>query len=190
MVKILNKQFTLYFVRHGETEYNVSNHMQGWCDSPLTKKGIQDLKNIKNEIDKLQINRAFSSPLTRAKRSCEILTDLSYEQCDILKEMHFGCMEATYEGTINDKEKKKKEIIDGYHKYGGESLNDLEERVKQSLVLFENIAEDNDNILIVTHGVFMMELISLFTHRIFDIHIKNGSIITIKYDNGYHLVGD
>ena len=34
----------VYLVRHGETMFNQLNKVQGWCDSPLTVKGINDLK--------------------------------------------------------------------------------------------------------------------------------------------------
>lgn len=30
-----------YIVRHGQTLFNVKKIIQGWCDSPLTKTGIQ-----------------------------------------------------------------------------------------------------------------------------------------------------
>lgn len=34
----------VYLVRHGETMFNQLNKVQGWADSPLTVKGINDLK--------------------------------------------------------------------------------------------------------------------------------------------------
>ncbi len=36
------KTITAYFVRHGQTMMNRYNKVQGWIDSPLTKKGIAD----------------------------------------------------------------------------------------------------------------------------------------------------
>jgi len=32
----------LYILRHGETEWNATNRMQGWLNSPLTPKGERD----------------------------------------------------------------------------------------------------------------------------------------------------
>ena len=34
--------FSVYMVRHGQTQLNKYRRMQGWCDSPLTAKGIAD----------------------------------------------------------------------------------------------------------------------------------------------------
>ena len=35
---------TLYLMRHGETLFNSQHRIQGWSDSPLTSKGIKQLK--------------------------------------------------------------------------------------------------------------------------------------------------
>ena len=34
----------VYLVRHGETLFNRLGKVQGWCDTPLTIRGIDDLK--------------------------------------------------------------------------------------------------------------------------------------------------
>ena len=36
------KKITFYYVRHGQTLFNILGRLQGWCDSPLTEKGIAD----------------------------------------------------------------------------------------------------------------------------------------------------
>ena len=35
---------TLYLMRHGETLFDQLGKMEGWSDSPLTKKGIRQAK--------------------------------------------------------------------------------------------------------------------------------------------------
>lgn len=37
-------------MRHGETLFNVLHKIQGWCDSPLTSKGIQQALLAKNGL--------------------------------------------------------------------------------------------------------------------------------------------
>ncbi|MCI8606749.1 MAG: histidine phosphatase family protein [Hungatella sp.] len=41
------KKVTFYYVRHEETLFNVLNRMQGWCDSPLTEKGVSHAKEAR-----------------------------------------------------------------------------------------------------------------------------------------------
>ena len=35
---------TIYLMRHGETLFNQQHRVQGFCDSPLTEKGIAQAK--------------------------------------------------------------------------------------------------------------------------------------------------
>ncbi len=41
----------LYLMRHGQTLFNAQNKIQGWCDSPLTSKGIEQAKAAKKILD-------------------------------------------------------------------------------------------------------------------------------------------
>lgn len=34
------------FIRHGKTHFNEIGLKQGWCDSPLTKEGIQQIEKM------------------------------------------------------------------------------------------------------------------------------------------------
>ena len=56
----------IYFVRHGETEYNVLNLMQGHKDIPLNENGIHQAKIARDELKDLKIDEIYSSPLIRA----------------------------------------------------------------------------------------------------------------------------
>ena len=39
-----------YIVRHGETMFNVKGRIQGWCDSPLTKLGVSQAKELGKKL--------------------------------------------------------------------------------------------------------------------------------------------
>ena len=43
---------TLYLMRHGETLFNVQHKIQGWCDSPLTEKGIKQAQKARGYFSK------------------------------------------------------------------------------------------------------------------------------------------
>ena len=59
---------SLYFVRHGETVWNVANKICGMTDSPLTEKGREQARQtgelVKNSG--LRIDEILYSPLSRA----------------------------------------------------------------------------------------------------------------------------
>ena len=59
----------IYFVRHGETEWNVKKIFQGVKDSPLTSLGKEQARKLKNRLNQLDFDYFYSSPLGRAKIS-------------------------------------------------------------------------------------------------------------------------
>ena len=47
------KKLNVYLVRHGQTYYNIYNKLQGWSNSPLTQKGMQDARNAGEKLAKI-----------------------------------------------------------------------------------------------------------------------------------------
>ena len=90
---------TLYLVRHGETLFNALHKIQGWCDSPLTKKGIQQAKQAKQWFEKQHIcfDHAYSSTSERCCDTLEIITSLPYQRCKGLKENNYGLLEGEHD---------------------------------------------------------------------------------------------
>lgn len=71
-----SSSFIFTFLRHGESTGNAENRHQGQADFPLTELGITQVKKLIGfwEKQEVEFDRAFSSPLTRAKQSAEIIT--------------------------------------------------------------------------------------------------------------------
>lgn len=58
---------TFYFTRHGETQFNVENRVQGWCDSPLTEKGVRDARLLGRSLADRDFAAAYASDASRAR---------------------------------------------------------------------------------------------------------------------------
>ena len=60
---------TLYLMRHGETMFNAQHRIQGWCDSPLTGRGIEQARAMGAKLRErgVRVDRA---------RMVETLTDI------------------------------------------------------------------------------------------------------------------
>ena len=41
-----------YLMRHGQTLFNTLNRIQGWCDSPLTEKGQDQARQVRDYFEK------------------------------------------------------------------------------------------------------------------------------------------
>jgi len=63
----------LYFIRHGQTNWNLQKKIQGITDIPLNETGIREAQSAAVEISKKKWDRIISSPLSRAQKTAEIL---------------------------------------------------------------------------------------------------------------------
>lgn len=97
---------TIYIVRHGETILNLLNRAQGWADSPLTRKGVQQAADLGKTILKTPIifDEAYTSDSGRARETARLVLDHSgngdvpLHETETLREAAFG----SYEGSDND----------------------------------------------------------------------------------------
>ncbi|MBR4471776.1 MAG: histidine phosphatase family protein [Erysipelotrichaceae bacterium] len=185
-----DKQFTVYFVRHGQTLFNTTHQTQGWSDSPLTEEGIAQAHKLK-ELFENKIDKAYSSSSERAMDTCEIIVGgRNFYYTKLFKEMNFGLLEGFVErraGTL----RKHIELSQGYEDVKGESAESLNKRIQEGLELIAGEAEDNDRILVVTHGIYIMYLIAMFNDFSFLDFIQkkkgpisNGSLTILQYKNG------
>jgi broad specificity phosphatase PhoE len=62
----------VYLVRHGETEWTRSGQHTGLTDLPLTAEGEQQARWLGERLRRLTFDKVFTSPLHRARRTCEI----------------------------------------------------------------------------------------------------------------------
>ncbi len=69
----------IYLIRHGETDWNTVKRLQGNTDIPLNEKGIRDAEITAQALDRegIRFDIAFTSHLSRAVRTCEILSAAS-----------------------------------------------------------------------------------------------------------------
>lgn len=56
----------IYLARHGQTEYNSQNRLQGHNDSPLTEQGVKQAKELGLKIQGLKFDNVYASDLGRA----------------------------------------------------------------------------------------------------------------------------
>ncbi len=59
----------LYIMRHGETQWNHLNKIQGQKDIELNKTGIAQAEKAREEFNKYEFDLIICSPLKRAKQT-------------------------------------------------------------------------------------------------------------------------
>lgn len=83
-------------MRHGETELNKLNRVQGWVDSPLTEDGLKIATLCGLGLREIDFDVAYSSDLLRAVRTAEVILEqnnqkeIPYHALKNLREISFG----------------------------------------------------------------------------------------------------
>ncbi|MEI5990110.1 hypothetical protein A5881_001603 [Enterococcus termitis] len=150
---------TLYLMRHGETLFNQQKKIQGWCDSPLTEKGIKQAQIAGNYFKNQNItfDSAYASTSERASDTLEQVTDQPYKRVKGLKEWNFGRFESESE-SLNP----SLPYGDFFVAYGGEEEFQFRERVSQTLQ--ELMKEAGETVLAVSHGAACRQFMRNWAH--------------------------
>lgn len=194
----MNKLTTFYIVRHGQTESNVKDFIQGQTDSPLTQKGIDEIKRIAEKLKGVNFDYVFSSDLLRAKRTAEIIAlehKLAVKTNKLLRERKFGKFEGRPATEYDELNKILRQLNDeerySYKKFGIESDEEIVERFT-TFIREVAIANPGKKILIVTHGamirIFLIRLGEGNYNTLRAGTVKNGSFIKVVSDGTDFLV--
>ena len=62
----------IYLARHGETVWSLSGQHTGLTDLPLTERGERTARRLGERLKGLRLARVLTSPLQRARRTCEL----------------------------------------------------------------------------------------------------------------------
>lgn len=155
----MSNMTTIYLVRHGQTEWNVKDLLQGVSDSPLTEKGVDEIKKLAKELSKIQFDLIFSSDLLRAKKTAEILAlehNLTVETTKLLRERFFGHLEGKSNDEYRKWAKAFKDLTDK-ERFSAKISTDIEsdEEIVTRLIQFLReiaIGNPGKKILAVSHG--------------------------------------
>ena len=74
----------IYVTRHGQTDYNKKELMQGRIDIPLNETGMEQARATKAKLGDIKFDAVYASPLTRAIQTASIIGDI--DPSDIIKD--------------------------------------------------------------------------------------------------------
>lgn len=144
----------LILIRHGETTQNVAGIAQGWQDSALSDRGLDQVRRLAKRLASYRIDAIFSSPLQRALTTAQHIADatgLEIRTLEDLREMNYGGWEGKsfLDVRKNDPESYRRWIGEpDFPCPEGESHNDVLERMKRA---FDAVSEATRPV-VVTHG--------------------------------------
>ena len=151
-------------VRHGQTDWNAAQRVQGATDVPLNERGrIQAQEaadRLREEGDRWE--GIVASPLERASVTGEIIAEAlavpMLGTYDDLRERQYGVVEG-----LNVFEARKQYSVDGeWAGPGVELIEDLRERAMRAIDLAAT-EHPIDGLLIVAHGTLIRSVVDLLT---------------------------
>lgn len=150
---------TLYAVRHGETDYNREDRVQGMRDSALTDYGRAQARALGALFTSIPLTALYASPLSRAldtaKQIAAAAGGIDIETMDDLRELNCGVFEGRLlsEIRVSDWEAWTAFLADPeLPPAGGESFNMLAARVSRALDSILERTPDGATIAIVSHA--------------------------------------
>ena len=161
----------LYLIRHGATKEGAEGIILGSIGGNLNEKGLKYSENVAGFFinHKIAVAKLLCSDLSRAIQTAEIISkqlNLPLTKYSLIRERSAGIAEGKKEIDIDWERYESVSLPDRKH-LGGESFQEVKNRAEQFLnMLKEGQQED---ILIISHSVFILMLLSL---------IKNTSIET------------
>lgn len=160
----MSSKITLYIARHGKTMMNTLDRVQGWCDSPLTKEGIDVARYLGYGMSDINFRTAYCSDLRRTVQTTKIVLgakgqeDIPVIELAGLREACFGSFEADFNHhmwnsaalylhhtssesmikAILEKEISYREVLDAVKKLDkmgmAENFSQVEARTQESLL--------------------------------------------------------
>jgi probable phosphoglycerate mutase len=140
-----------YFIRHGETVWNVENKICGATDIELTQKGHEQAIETGKKILEMGITAdvILTSPLVRAKETARHISEITGIPMQVeprVIEQNFGIYESTPRDGAQFHEAKK----DMASRFGtGESMLQMAQRIYN---LLDDIKNDDREIILVAHN--------------------------------------
>lgn len=197
--------YRILFARHGETDYNAGNRLQGQLDIALNARGRAQAKalgetlrsNVGPELDRLDAAHAFvASPLWRARETMEIaraamgLDPGRYRLDAALKELNFGAWEGhTWRDIeIKDARALRARRADRWNfaPAGGESYAGLADRLRPWLAAL------GEHVFVISHGGVARVLMTLIAgvppEKAVDAPIIQGRAIVFE-NGGFRWIG-
>lgn len=169
----------LGFIRHGQTDWNAQDFLQGSSDIPLNDVGRRQAREAVGILGTDSWDVIVSSPLSRARETAQIIaTDLGIElgpRYDELIERDYGQAEGM---TPEETEKHWPNRVGG----GIETLESVVARGRQAIDL---IAADfhGKNVIVVCHGTIVRYTLSAFVGYKLD-QPRNGSVALVDDADG------
>ena len=148
----------LCLVRHGETDWNAEQRMQGHKDLPLNEYGLAQAAQAARQFIGMRADALYSSDLQRAWQTAQPIAEtlrLPIVRLAALRERNYGRCEGMVRNEVAsgypEDARALRERLPDYVLPGGESLRQHQTRVHECIDALAD-RHAGETVVIVTHG--------------------------------------
>lgn len=181
----------LYFVRHGQTEWNAIRRMQGQWNSDLSELGQQQARVNGEFLSSCDIEAMYASPLDRTRQTAAIINELvPVEPVFDERIMEWDCGEWSgylyAEVQAQWAEEWEKLQADKFY-YRGPNAENYPDMIERSKPFLDELLEaPHSRIAIVSHGmigrVMVAQLLDFMPDQYLEFHQGNDTIFRVTVD--------
>ena len=149
---------TIYFVRHGQTEWNAAARMQGQQDSDLNDVGRRQAEDHGRLLARVGVDALYVSPLNRARQTLAIVQRfVSLDACADarIKEWDCGLWSGQLRADVRKRWPKEWAALeaDPYH-YRGPGCENYPDMIARARPFVEELlASAERRIAVISHGM-------------------------------------
>lgn len=190
-----NVGMRLILVRHGETEDNAAEIIQGQTDGQLTATGRAQAESAALKLKDIRIDAIYTSDLKRVKDTAAAiaaqLPEMARTEDMRLREQDFGIFEGRPIIELLREMRRSKADFTTFVPHGGEGRAEFQSRIIDFFAEIRDRHAGNTlgrktTVLVITHyGVINILIGWLLSHdhpRSIDWHIANGSLTILDID--------
>jgi broad specificity phosphatase PhoE len=189
----------LYFIRHGETEYNALGMVQGrGIDADLNDIGRKQAEAFYQYYKNLPFDKLYTSTLKRTHQTVKRFIDsgLAWEQLSGLDELAWGELEG--KPATEDSRGAFRQLTERWHAgdydakvKGGESPAEVEIRLQEAMDVVMAHTEER-TVLICMHGRALRLLLCKLTNKpisqMTDFPHQNTGLYRLIYEDGIFTI--
>jgi len=146
----------IYLIRHGQTTGDIAGLYGGTYDDHLSKKGVEQVKEMAKKLVDKNIEIIYSSPYHRARETAEIIARNIAAPIEIKTDLRernaYGFMDGQSKKEMAEKYPEEVAKAEDYRQMvrGGEEYEGFKKRI---LAVFDEIAREKyDTVAVLSHG--------------------------------------
>ena len=162
----------IVLARHGETDWNRNGRLMGRRDVVLNGHGREQARDLREKLSNMNFDCCFSSPLTRARETAEIVCG---DRCEIVCDDN---LMDRYAGEMEGR------IVENWDELKNDDTAETDvEILARAAAFFDMVRRKNyDNVLVVSHDGLLKNLRHCVLGKVGEVDYGEGNFLNCGFE--------